>query len=119
MEPAIAWRDGGIAAIDQTALPHEFRMLRITTVDQLVDAITRLAIRGAPVLGAAGALGVALAVRQSAAEGWDSDRLGGEIARIAGAPAGTRAFNFAFDITPAELVTAIITEERTIIPNER
>ena len=85
MEPAIAWRDGGIAAIDQTALPHEFRMLRITTVDQLVDAITRLAIRGAPVLGAAGALGVALAIRQSAAEGWDGDRLNGEIARIAGA----------------------------------
>jgi methylthioribose-1-phosphate isomerase len=85
MEPAIAWRDGGIAAIDQTALPHQFRMMRITTVDQLVDAITTLAIRGAPVLGAAGALGVALAVRQSAAEGWDDSHLRAEIGRIAGA----------------------------------
>lgn len=85
MEPAIAWQDGGIAAIDQTALPHEFRILQITTVDQLVDAITRLAIRGAPVLGAAGALGVALAVRQAAAQGWDDGRLRAEIARIAGA----------------------------------
>jgi methylthioribose-1-phosphate isomerase len=85
MEPAIAWRDGGIAAIDQTALPHEFRLLRITTVDQLVDAIKRLAIRGAPVLGAAGALGIALAVRQAAAQGWDDDRLRAEIDRIAGA----------------------------------
>jgi S-methyl-5-thioribose-1-phosphate isomerase len=37
---------------------------------------------------------------------------------VPAAPAGTRAFNFAFDITPADLVTAIITEERTIIPNE-
>jgi methylthioribose-1-phosphate isomerase len=85
MEPAIAWRDGGIAAIDQTALPHEFRLLRITTVDQLVDAIKRLAIRGAPVLGAAGALGIALAVRQAAAQGWDDGRLRAEIDRIADA----------------------------------
>jgi methylthioribose-1-phosphate isomerase len=85
MEPAIAWHDGGIDAIDQTALPHEFRMLRITTVDQLVDAIKRLAIRGAPVLGAAGALGIALAVRQAAAQGWDDGRLRAEIDRIAGA----------------------------------
>ena len=58
----LAWRDGHIEALDQTALPHQVRVLRITTVDQLVEAITTLAVRGAPVLGAAGALGVALAV---------------------------------------------------------
>src|SRR5262245_65319064 len=38
-------------------------MLKLSTVDQLVDAIVRLAVRGAPALGVAGALGVALAVR--------------------------------------------------------
>ena len=32
------------------------------------------------------------------------------------APAGTRALNFAFDITPAELVSAVVTEERLILP---
>ena len=32
------------------------------------------------------------------------------------APEGTRAFNYAFDITPAELVTAIVTEDRIILP---
>src|SRR5213078_4804606 len=58
----LAWRDGHIEALDQTALPHQVRTLRITTVDQLVEAISTLAVRGAPVLGAAGALGVALAV---------------------------------------------------------
>jgi len=62
----LAWRDGHIEALDQTALPHQVRTLRIGTVDELVRAITSLAIRGAPVLGAAGALGVALAVRQGA-----------------------------------------------------
>ena len=63
----LAWQDGHIEALDQTALPHLIRTLRIVTVDELVQAITSLAIRGAPVLGAAGALGVALAVRQGTA----------------------------------------------------
>jgi methylthioribose-1-phosphate isomerase len=81
----LAWRDGHIEALDQTALPHQVTVLRISTVGALVDAITRLAVRGAPVLGAAGALGVALAVRQARREGWDGPRLDAEIKRIADA----------------------------------
>jgi methylthioribose-1-phosphate isomerase len=81
----LAWRDGHIEALDQTMLPHQVRTLRIGTVDELVRAITSLAIRGAPVLGAAGALGVALAVDQGAREGWDESRLATEIGRIAAA----------------------------------
>ena len=81
----LAWRDGCIEALDQTALPHQVRTLRIITVDQLVEAITTLAVRGAPVLGAAGALGVALAVRQGGREGWDAARLDAEVKRIADA----------------------------------
>jgi methylthioribose-1-phosphate isomerase len=81
----LAWRGGHIEALDQTVLPHEVRTLRIDTVDQLVQAITSLAIRGAPLLGAAGALGVALAVRQGLGEGWDDARLNAEITRIADA----------------------------------
>jgi methylthioribose-1-phosphate isomerase len=81
----LAWRDGHIEALDQTVLPHLVRTLQIRTVDELVDAITSLAIRGAPVLGAAGALGVALAVRQGISEGWDDTRLKAEIGRIAAA----------------------------------
>jgi S-methyl-5-thioribose-1-phosphate isomerase len=81
----LAWRDGHIEALDQTALPHQVRTLRIGTVDELVRAITGLAIRGAPLLGAAGALGVALAVRQGSREGWDDTRLAAEIERIAAA----------------------------------
>ena len=81
----LAWQDGHIEALDQTALPHLIRTLRIVTVDELVQAITSLAIRGAPVLGAAGALGVALAVRQGHSQGWDGTRLAAEIGRIAAA----------------------------------
>ena len=63
---AIDWvsgpRVGHIRLIDQTQLPGSLVELEIRTVDQLVDAIRRLAVRGAPALGVAGAMGVALAV---------------------------------------------------------
>jgi methylthioribose-1-phosphate isomerase len=85
LDDVVAWRDGHVVAIDQTVLPHELRVLHITTVDELVAAITRLAIRGAPALGVAGALGVALAVRQGAREGWDAARLDAEVERVAAA----------------------------------
>jgi methylthioribose-1-phosphate isomerase len=60
---SICWDDGAIVVLDQTMLPHEHRLLRLTTCDEVVDAIKRLAIRGAPALGVAGALGVALSMR--------------------------------------------------------
>ena len=85
LDDVIGWRDGHIIAIDQTALPHRLSVLRLTTVDELVDAIARLVVRGAPLLGVAGALGVALAVRQAEREGWDDGRLAAEVKRIAGA----------------------------------
>jgi len=60
----IDWADGAVRLIDQTALPAEERWMVITDPDELVDAIRRLAVRGAPALGAAGALGVALAAHR-------------------------------------------------------
>jgi methylthioribose-1-phosphate isomerase len=68
MKRTIDW-DGdaatpAIVAIDQVALPRETRELRLTSVDELIDAIVRLAVRGAPALGGAGALGVALLASQ-------------------------------------------------------
>jgi methylthioribose-1-phosphate isomerase len=74
----IDWVDGAVEIIDQTALPGTTRILRLSTVEDLVAAIRRLAVRGAPALGVAGALGVALAARGTAAEGgggrWEPDR---------------------------------------------
>lgn len=63
MRRSIDWDHDSIVIVDQCALPHEFRTLRLRTVDELIGAIQRLAVRGAPALGAAGALGVVLAVR--------------------------------------------------------
>jgi S-methyl-5-thioribose-1-phosphate isomerase len=59
----IDWADGAVRIIDQTALPDHEVWLDLSTVDDLVGAIRRLAVRGAPALGVAGALGVALAAR--------------------------------------------------------
>ena len=64
----IDWVDDAIEIIDQTALPGEVRVLRLTTVAELVAAIRSLAVRGAPALGVAGAFGVALAARQFAGD---------------------------------------------------
>jgi methylthioribose-1-phosphate isomerase len=85
LDDVIGWQDGHITALDQTALPHRLCVLHLTTVDELVDAITALVVRGAPLLGVAGALGVALAVRQGDRDGWDAARLDAEIKRIADA----------------------------------
>jgi len=64
----IDWAGDAIELIDQTALPAELRVLRITEVDDLIAAIQTLSVRGAPALGVAGALGVALAARQFATD---------------------------------------------------
>ena len=65
MERTIDWVDGAVEIIDQTLLPDREQMLRIGTTAELVDAIRRLAVRGAPALGVAGAFGVVLAARAS------------------------------------------------------
>ncbi|HVF14650.1 MAG TPA: S-methyl-5-thioribose-1-phosphate isomerase [Acidimicrobiales bacterium] len=61
--PTIEWRDGRVRMIDQRRLPGELVMLEATTVEEMCAAIRDLAIRGAPALGVAGAMGVALAAQ--------------------------------------------------------
>jgi methylthioribose-1-phosphate isomerase len=67
VQAAVTWTGDAIEIIDQTLLPAEVRVLRITTPDELVEAIQRLAVRGAPALGVVGALGVLLAGDDAAA----------------------------------------------------
>ncbi|WP_344493490.1 S-methyl-5-thioribose-1-phosphate isomerase [Streptomyces enissocaesilis] len=59
-QPSLRWEGDAIVALDQRALPLDRRMLRLATVDDVIDAIATLAVRGAPAIGLAGAMGVAL-----------------------------------------------------------
>ncbi|MGZ4167424.1 MAG: S-methyl-5-thioribose-1-phosphate isomerase [Solirubrobacteraceae bacterium] len=60
--PGVALRyvDGALWAIDQTRLPWREVQLELRCADDVVDAIRRLSIRGAPLIGVAAAYGVAL-----------------------------------------------------------
>jgi methylthioribose-1-phosphate isomerase len=85
MVRSIEWVDGPrpmIRLIDQTLLPGTEQYIDVSTVDVLVESIQHLVIRGAPALGAAGALGVALAMVQGGHDDWDAARLETEIDRI-------------------------------------
>ncbi len=64
----VAWVDGKVQLIDQTLLPQRYELLHIDTVADLVAAIKRLSVRGAPALGVAGAYGVVLANAEAAGD---------------------------------------------------
>jgi methylthioribose-1-phosphate isomerase len=69
---AVQWNPATstIDLLDQTLLPGVTVDFVCNDVDQLIDAIQRLVVRGAPALGAVGALGVALAMVEGEREGW-------------------------------------------------
>jgi methylthioribose-1-phosphate isomerase len=52
-----------VGAIDQRRLPHDFVVARLTTCDAAADAIRSMLVRGAPLIGATAAYGIALAMR--------------------------------------------------------
>ncbi len=64
LPPTIEWRDGTVRLVDQRRLPTQLTFIEASTVDALCEAIRSLAIRGAPALGVAGAMGVALAAHR-------------------------------------------------------
>ncbi len=57
-----------VGIIDQTVLPHRFAKLRLTTLDDMVRAIKTMQLRGAPLIGAAAAYGLCLALRADASD---------------------------------------------------
>jgi len=73
----VVWNQVGqnVVLLDQTLLPLREEELVCSDTATLVDAIVRLAVRGAPALGVAGAYGVALALVEAAEKGWtESER---------------------------------------------
>ena len=66
---AVSWSPDGSAVriVDQTLLPERFVECDLRTLDEMCDAIGRLAVRGAPAIGVAAALGLVVAIEPCAA----------------------------------------------------
>src|SRR6187399_2547176 len=57
-----------VEIIDQTKFPHRFEIVRLETVDDAAHAIKDMLVRGAPLIGATAAYGMALAMRADASD---------------------------------------------------
>jgi methylthioribose-1-phosphate isomerase len=68
---SVEWYDNKVRMIDQRLLPSEFRLVEYKDYDEVAQAIRTMVIRGAPAIGAAAAFGMALAARESRAQGRD------------------------------------------------
>ena len=85
MVETIQWTDDGVVMIDQTRLPGEQVFVTCRSYGEVADAIRNMVIRGAPAIGVAAAMGVALGVLKS-----DENRLDAEFETICATLAGTR-----------------------------
>ena len=68
MIETLEWTDSGVRFIDQTKLPTDETYVTCTTYGQVADVIRNMVVRGAPAIGVAAAMGVALGVKDSKAE---------------------------------------------------
>jgi methylthioribose-1-phosphate isomerase len=68
MIQTLEWTDSGVRFIDQTKLPTEETYVTCETHQQVADAIRTMVVRGAPAIGVAAAMGIALGVKNSKAE---------------------------------------------------
>ncbi len=88
MIKTLEWTDEGVRFIDQTKLPTEEVYVTCKTYEEVADAIRTMIVRGAPAIGVAAAMGVALGVRESKAR--DAAELKQELAHICDTIAATR-----------------------------
>ncbi len=68
MFKTIEWTEDGVRMIDQTRLPAEEVYLTCRDYQEVAEAIRSMVIRGAPAIGVAAAMGIALGVKRSAAK---------------------------------------------------
>ena len=82
----IAWGPSQtVRILDQTALPADERYLDIHSAEEMAEAIRSLRVRGAPLIGIAAAMGVALAAADAAAGGGDALARARAAGRVLGA----------------------------------
>src|SRR5438445_10678429 len=67
MVKTLEWTDSGVRFIDQTKLPTEETYVTCKTHEQVADLIRKMVVRGAPAIGVAAAMGIALGIKNSKA----------------------------------------------------
>jgi methylthioribose-1-phosphate isomerase len=72
MVETIQWTDAGVVMIDQTRLPREEKYVTCRTYEEVAEAIRSMVIRGAPAIGVAAAMGIALGVMHASPENLDA-----------------------------------------------
>jgi methylthioribose-1-phosphate isomerase len=88
MLPTIEWRDDGVVMVDQRKLPAEEVYVTCRTASEVARAIKTMVIRGAPAIGVAAAMGLALGLRESKATG--TQKLAAEFYKLCEQMAATR-----------------------------
>ena len=88
MIKTLEWTAGGVRFLDQTKLPTEESYATCRTYQEVAEAIRSMVVRGAPAIGVAAAMGVALGVRDSSAR--NSQELRREFEQISQTLAATR-----------------------------
>jgi len=88
MIKTLEWTDAGVRFIDQTKLPTEETYVTCKTYEGVADAIRTMIVRGAPAIGVAAAMGIALGLRESKAR--DHAELTQDFDRICDALGSTR-----------------------------
>src|SRR5207342_3617466 len=68
MIQTLEWTDKGVRFLDQTKLPTEETYVTATTYQEVADVIRNMVVRGAPAIGVAAAMGIALGIKNSKAE---------------------------------------------------
>ncbi len=130
---AVRWSaDGrGVRIIDQRALPGEYIERDLRTLDEVCDAIATLAVRGAPAIGVAGAMGLVASL--DASTGLDASAFSGRLTANAARIRATRptAVNLPWAIdrmlaraagvrgTPLEILAALRDEATRILEEDR
>src|SRR5499427_6933285 len=88
MLPTIAREADAVVMIDQRKLPGQEIYVRCKTAAEVAKAIRTMVIRGAPAIGVAAAMGIALGMRKSKATG--TQKFAAEFAKTCDLMAGTR-----------------------------
>src|SRR5438270_2100660 len=88
MIKTLEWSDAGVRFLDQTKLPTQEVYVTCKSYQEVAEAIRSMVVRGAPAIGVAAAMGIALGVRDSTAK--NSAELEAEFERIARVVGETR-----------------------------